>query len=56
MLEVFTDAATAKVLVSDATSAATGFEMVCGQIPCGIGIIHLVQPDMIAVVQSGWSS
>ena len=37
MLEVVTDAATAKVLASDGTAAATGFEMVYRQIPCGMG-------------------
>ena len=36
MLEVFTDATTAKLL-QDGATAATGFEMVYRQIPCGIG-------------------
>jgi hypothetical protein len=35
-LEVFTDDSTAKVLVSSATTSASGFEMVYQQIPCGM--------------------
>ena len=35
-LEVFTDDSTAKVLVSSATTSASGFEMVYQQIPCGL--------------------
>ena len=36
MLEVFADATSAKVL-QGTTTAATGFEMVYRQIPCGMG-------------------
>ena len=35
-LEVFADDATAKVLVSSATTSASGFEMVYQQLPCGM--------------------